>query len=376
MKNQLNITKLIQANPSKWREILSVKPYCFKINENEHYFSLVYDMIETDMNLPESRECRGIIFDKETLEPVCVPFFKFYNHGESKADKIDWTTARVMDKVDGSLIKIWFSDKLDKWMISTNGTVDAFSAGLMDNPYFETFGQLVMHCFEKNGVTPEQVLKDRGLVYMFELTSLFNKVVITYGEPSLTFLGVRDMMTYAEAPAFDLVVDGKVVIPAVKSFPLKTLDDVLRCAEAYHGEAEGFVVCDANYNRVKIKSAFYVKLHHAKDNQFTYDNAIKIVMKGEVEEFLAYFPEYKPMMDFVQEKFDGIVAECFQTKEYLDSIPLDTPRKDIAIHINKTWPRVSFFGFAYLDAKLNGNTWDIDAVISFLKNRDLTKLIK
>lgn len=68
-------------------------------------------------------ECRGLIVDKATLQPVCYPFNKFFNSVESHAAAIDWSTARVQQKVDGTLVNVFFWR--DQWRFSTCGTLFA-----------------------------------------------------------------------------------------------------------------------------------------------------------------------------------------------------------------------------------------------------------
>jgi hypothetical protein len=92
---------------SDWEELLSAAPYHIKIKRTDGYVIFSYG-IEADFRIDVVRECRGIILDeKNGYKPVCVPFFKFGNYGEPYADEIDWDTARVQEKIDGSLIKVW-----------------------------------------------------------------------------------------------------------------------------------------------------------------------------------------------------------------------------------------------------------------------------
>ena len=69
------------------------------------------------------RELGGIIIDCERCEVVCWPFRKFGNHNEGYADTIDWSTARVQEKVDGSIVKLWYDEANGKWQFSTNGCI-------------------------------------------------------------------------------------------------------------------------------------------------------------------------------------------------------------------------------------------------------------
>ena len=42
----------------------------------------------------------------------------------------DWNTAKVQEKVDGSIVKLWFDHRLGKWQFSTNGVIRAEKAPL------------------------------------------------------------------------------------------------------------------------------------------------------------------------------------------------------------------------------------------------------
>jgi len=54
--------------------------------------------------------CRGIILDAEDdWRVVSLPYVKFFNYGESYADKtLDWTTAKVYEKLDGSMVTLYW----------------------------------------------------------------------------------------------------------------------------------------------------------------------------------------------------------------------------------------------------------------------------
>lgn len=48
-----------------------------------------------------------------------MPYKKFFNFGEDCAATIDWNTAKVQEKIDGSLISLYWYD--DSWHISSTG---------------------------------------------------------------------------------------------------------------------------------------------------------------------------------------------------------------------------------------------------------------
>ena len=177
-----------------WEELLTVEPYYLKIKEDGPYVIFNYDQIRSDFNNPIVREARGIIFRKGKWEyPVCWAFNKFGNYGESYVPDIDWNTAFVSEKVDGSLIKVWWDGD---WNISTNGTIDAFKAEL-NNVKFSSFGEYfintLLHYYENS--TEFYCHLDTDYTYMFELVGPYNRVVIPYEEPAIYFIGARDKTT-------------------------------------------------------------------------------------------------------------------------------------------------------------------------------------
>lgn len=185
-----------------WEDILTRPPYSIIVKRDGDYILLKYSQFNSDTSLPLVQECRGSIFYQESdgkYVCVCCPFKKFFNESEQSAAKIDWDSAVVEEKVDGSLIKFWNHN--NKWHVSTNGTIDAFSAIVDDTQ--KTFGYLVkealggpaeFHWFI-NGL-------DINTTYMFELVSPISRVVVYYPETRLYYLGQRNMLTMEESKEY------------------------------------------------------------------------------------------------------------------------------------------------------------------------------
>ena len=111
------------ATHDDWENELAAAPYYLKIKYDGCYVMFSYNQLASDFNNELVREARGIIFRTGEWEyPVCWAFDKFGNYGESYVPEIDWPTAMVTEKIDGSLIKVWWDGY---WHISTNGTIDA-----------------------------------------------------------------------------------------------------------------------------------------------------------------------------------------------------------------------------------------------------------
>lgn len=342
---------------------------------------LKYSQIDSNFKNEIVRECRGLILDEDTFEPVCVPFFKFGNYGESYCPKIDWKSCWVGEKLDGSLIKIVRIGNDLLW--STNGTIDAFKAPLAEQIgcLAKSFGELAWWAIVDNWraanghdrnvcVDPDVVngwlrnLLEEGHTYMFELTSPYNKVVVSWHETKLNFLGVRDNSTLQETYFSDHMLNKIFNVPKV--FPLKSIDDCVKAAEKLDCNNEGFVVCDKNFNRVKVKSPTYVALHHMKNNNvLSYARGIEIVRGNELGEVLTYFPEFAEHLQKIKADYEAFVAELMDAQAKLDAWIASNgfaaqkwwiqsggqKRKDLAIWVMSNIKKFSGFAFGYVDEK-------------------------
>lgn len=327
MKNKLNIQWFIEQH-SDWEKILSEKPYCLHIvKDNFNGKNLVmfkYNQIESDMSLPIVQECRGLILDFDTNEIVSFPFKKFFNAGEVNAAEIDWSSCWVGEKIDGSITKVVKIG--DKLLWSTNGVPNAFNAPIAEQIgcTAKSFGDLMLiglknafdeylkkaldnhWCIDKWFDSPEEWFKSllqEGYTYIFELTSPFSKVVVQFHDTKLNFLGCRNNETFEETYFTDHSLKNYFNTPKV--FPLTSLDECKKATETMGPDQEGFVVCDKNFNRVKVKSILYVSLAHMRNNGvLSYERGIEIVRGNELDEVLNYFPEFKEHLLQIKEKYD------------------------------------------------------------------------
>ena len=75
-----------------------------------HLISLKYSQIDSPMGEKIVQQCRGIVLDRSNnWEIVSYPYDKFFNYGEGNGEvfysaAIDWSTAKVYEKLDGSLM--------------------------------------------------------------------------------------------------------------------------------------------------------------------------------------------------------------------------------------------------------------------------------
>lgn len=336
-------------------EILSQKPYCCEIKEDEDYpkyFLIKYSQINSDFHNEIVRECRGIIVRKSDYQIMCRPFDKFGNYGEGYVPDIDIKSAYALEKIDGSLIKVWYAEDYGYWMISTNGTIDAFKAELQNDlsPY-NTFGEMFEHVFQGE----QFKYLNKNHTYLFEVVSPWNRVVVQYKNEGVYHLATRctDCGVY--------VVESLSNVQYPNYYPMNSLEQVVQMAKDLPFNNEGYVVLDKHYNRMKVKSPAYVAAHHLKNNGvITKKRLVDLILLGEDAEFLNYFPEYSEAMGEIQdlyitfmEKLGKDIEECKVRIGETDGSK--EQRKEFAMWATKTtYPGLMF---AMLDGHADPDDW-------------------
>ena len=187
--------------------------------EDAHFVFLNYNMFNVKGNNYFARFCRGLILDSSNMNVVCRPFNRFFNYGEQNTHLLlDHAievkkNIQVFEKLDGSIIKLFFNPYTNNWSLATNGTsadnptVEAFNlhpvnvnktvnfkhlfiasiAGLgtsflsFNYDYNEYFEELLQQfCLDEN--------LNKEFTYIFELCTPFNKVVVQHSDLKVHFL--------------------------------------------------------------------------------------------------------------------------------------------------------------------------------------------
>ena len=314
-----------------WEEILTQPPYSIKINRDDRYMILKYNQLSSDFTLPIVRECRGSIFylnDDGKYECVCRAFDKFGNYGELYVKDIDWGSAVVEEKIDGSLIKIWHHN--NEWNISTNGTIDAFKAQIGDTEL--TFGDLVNEAIGCSNIPYFLEGLDTNCTYMFELVSPMSKVTIYYPQTKLYYLGQRDMTTMIESKNYtEHMQEYGILCP--KTYPLNNIESCLDYVKTMSRDEEGFVIRDDSFNRMKLKSPEYLLAFHMHNNGvITVKRVIEMIKHDMLDDFMAYCTEYRQFAEGVVEDITCTYIQL-EIDWLLASVFAHLPRKEFAEHI-------------------------------------------
>ncbi len=316
--------------------------YKVKVNIHPKYRNLhmfKYNQIDSPMGSKVVQACRGIILDADNdWAPVCHTYNKFFNLQEGHAAEIDWDTAKVYEKLDGSLMQLYYYD--NQWHVATSGTPDADCSVPFGNM---TFKDLFWQTWDELGyefpMQPSRHLYDpvAYFCFAFELMTKYNYVVVRHEKPRLVLHGCRNLINDIQ----NKVIYSHEVDPTwlgtwnkweiVKQFDFGYDDATAALLKMDGGNQEGFVIVDGSKNRVKMKCEDYVKKHRLVSS-LSQRNMLDLVRTNEGTEFLAYFPEWKDVYDEIKEKYDALTAEVDQDYKKLKGI---TNQKDYAFRVKK-----------------------------------------
>lgn len=298
------------------------------IRRHNKYNNLVlmkYNQLDSPMGDPVVQTCRGIILDEDNdWSVVSFPYKKFFNHDEGHAANIDWNSAKIYEKLDGSLMTLYYYD--NQWVVASSGSPDASGPVLGAET---TFKDLFWDVWNGLGY---KLPNNTNQCFMFELMTLDNRVVVRHPESRLVLHGARRLDNFEELdPVAQAGMNGWEVADI---WDVGTLDELITKVNSLDPmEAEGAVVCDANFNRIKIKNWEYCVYSKAQD-EFSTRTIIESIAAGKSDDFmpklLQRFPEYNAEYFNILSKYNRLLG---QVEGYYDAVKEISDNKEFALRV-------------------------------------------
>lgn len=377
------------------------------IKDYPHKVLLKYSQIESPRSAQEVHDSRGLVLEKDTWNVMSLAFRKFFNLGEGIAATIDWSTARVFKKLDGTMIQAYHDWVKDDVYFGTTGTAEG--EGNVDNFHHNvmggTFSDLFIHAFietTKEHIDIEKVtkmhhldqsifvktlfVKYSGYTLTFELCTPYNIVVTPHSQSKIYLLGGRDVKTLQEV-SYDKLkeISEYLKVPLAPSFPIVDEAGLTSSFEGMPYHEEGYVVCDGSFNRIKVKNPAYLAVHFMKD-ETAFWRVVDIVRSGEVGEFLATFPHREEELLRLESNWEKLIVDMNlmledlkNSKEYnifISDKNNKLARKDVALLIQEKIKTsglrmIQGFFFTYI----NDPSKDIKTYLRELDGKELYQLL-
>jgi RNA ligase len=196
--------------------------------------------------------CRGLIIDND-CKIIGRSFRKFFNY-EEVAETINVDRPfEAYEKMDGSLIILFYYAKEQKWIVASRGS------------FISDQSELARKIVDEKIDTSQL---SSTYTYVFELIAPSNRIVIDYGNvEDLFLLGCINTISGDELSYDEMYNMNKKIFPIVKRYytygDAHTIDDIRKIQE---NNREGFVIRFEDGERIKIKFEEYVKLHRIITN--------------------------------------------------------------------------------------------------------------
>lgn len=319
--------------------------HAITVGDKGPYWILNYSQSEkNDYN----RLVRGMVVAKPPLnfngDPLTLirsfPFIRFFNHGESQASPINFANSEMLEKLDGTMVGIFFPHKdpsrpefHTRRMVSTHEDDMEKSITTFDGKT-DKFLPAIKNFVDKLHFNESDVY----FTYVFEFLHEISYVVTKY-KPSqygLYLLGARNIGTHKELTEDKL----DEVAKRINAFRPRRWNAVanhseiasmFKIASADTPDFEGFVFRDKhNGSRVKVKDPAYVEKHHLIDSS-SYKRLIPLVLKGEEGEIVAYFPHVKEKIEKFKEAYQKYLEKVFEKIKYWQE--KDLSKKDLAVEL-------------------------------------------
>ena len=305
----------------------------FRINEKLNVACLNYSMIESPMGEEIVQECRSLILDLTTWDVRGWAFKKFFNYGEGHCPSdFNWDNFDTYEKLDGSLITLWYHEEFG-WQVATRSIPDGSNE--VDNTGM-TYRDLVIQTLQDMGVTWDQLVgsMDTDYCYAYELMTPENQVVVAHQDRKLVLTAIRSLKApfYKENnlhtwagwnPGFPVPI-----VHLHEGFSLEAVKEFVQTRNPL--EHEGFVLVDANFNRIKLKSDSYCLMAHQRDGLGKSNKArLELILSEKDDDVMSILPPY------VQDKIVilklKLVSLVSSIEKVYDEIKNTETQKDFAM---------------------------------------------
>lgn len=268
-----------------------------KVTYNEKYnlYVLNYSQINSPKTHPIVTECRSLVLSideaKSSFYVVSRSFDRFLNLGENGNEKkIDITKMKAYEKLDGSLVGLFFHK--GEWLYRTKSMIMP-DIEMYADAFGNTWKDLIegVLFLETFNITANADMVN--CTFILELTSPVNRIVTRYTESKVTLLAIRDKngaYLTQDTNTFCAKLSGW---ETPISYKFDTIEDCKRTAEELPNLEEGYVLYDEHgVPQCKVKSPTYLAIHRLRGESIpTPKRIMDLVFTKEVDEYLAYFPE-------------------------------------------------------------------------------------
>lgn len=242
-----------------------------------------YDNLWNDINV----WCRGIVFDANTKEVVCVPFRKFWNLNQKPETQLEILeqksgTPKIFSKMDGSMLLVFFDQYSGKLKCCTRGSFESPQAEWAQNWIDSNIKDL----------TP---FIQKDWTHIFEVIYKDNRIVVPYDFEGLVYLhstkkmpgSIENLVMYTQNLEWFSTEPYRIT----PQFSFQKIGDYIEKSLSIPFTEEGWVLYYDDQTMVKIKGKDYLRVHRLR-SEFT-EKHIKelLIAHNSLKDIVSMFPD-------------------------------------------------------------------------------------
>ena len=222
------------------------------------------------------KQCRGVVFNKDTLIMKAFPYTPEYNHtqlDEIKNELGDLKKWHFYESHEGCLIRMFYFN--GKWYISTHRKLNAFRSKWSSK---DSFGMMFKNALlseeENNNVFAMGLQAGDNIVQRFESTLDVHKqymFVVRNNDENRIVCSAPDRPTLYHAGTFvngNLVFTENVNIPFSTKKEFLTVNELIECVQNISAKnLQGIIGFTSDNKQVKIVSEEYQSLFKIRGNE-------------------------------------------------------------------------------------------------------------
>ena len=259
------------------------------------------------------RECRGLLFDLEG-NLVSRAFHKFFNVGERREtllENINLTRPHIiLAKLDGSMIRAL--PTRDGYRLATKmGPTDVAA---QVEPFVAARPNI------------DRFIRDtlsQGYTACFEWCSRQQQIVCDFPQDRLVLTAVRHVRT-GEYMSYTQMQElaAEYQLDLVQAYPgtVESMEALVSETQELEGE-EGWIIRWADGHMTKLKSAWYVRIHRAKDALMQEKNLLELILEEKLDDVKSFLQEddLKRVENYERAFWQGVGdTAAFWQHSYLD----------------------------------------------------------
>ena len=273
------------------------------------------------------RECRGLLFNHDG-ELVSRAFHKFFNVGERREtllENIDLTRPHIiLAKLDGSMIRAL--PTRDGYRLSTKmGPTDVAA---QVEPFVAARANI------------DRFIRDtlsQGYTACFEWCSRQQQIVCDFPQDRLVLTAVRHVrtgvyMSYTQMQE----LAAEYQLDLVQAYPgtVESMEALVSETQELEGE-EGWIIRWADGHMTKLKSAWYVRIHRAKDALMQEKNLLELILEEKLDDVKSFLQadDLKRVENYERAFWQGvaIAADTWKKRWGVIKVEHGSDRKSFAL---------------------------------------------